>query len=92
MVRYMVHGKFSRPPPSIRKGGTTDKNSKKNKSNSKMGDNAKGLHSNEQPPMVGGNDGCCGVGTTTMETAMNHSNSQPSHDKDPSEVTRLNLK
>ena len=45
-----------RPLPSIRKGGTADKNSKKKTSNSKKGDNAKGLHSNEQPPSVGGND------------------------------------
>ncbi len=34
----------------------------------------------EQPHTVGGNDGCCGVGTTTTEMAMNHSNTQPSHD------------
>jgi hypothetical protein len=35
--------KFLRPLPSIHKGGTTDKNNKKNKSNSKKRDNAKGL-------------------------------------------------
>ena len=34
----------------------------------------------EQPHTVGGNDGCCGVGTTTTEMTMNHSNTQPSHD------------
>jgi hypothetical protein len=49
-------GKFSRPLPSIHKGRTADKNSKKKTSNSKKGDNAKGLHSNEHPPPVGGND------------------------------------
>jgi hypothetical protein len=49
-------GKFLRPLPSIRKVGTADKNSKKKKSNSKKGDNAKDLHSNEQPPPIGGND------------------------------------
>ena len=43
-------GKFSRPLPSIRKVETADKNSKKKKSNSKKGDNAKRLPSNEQPP------------------------------------------
>ncbi len=76
-------GKFSRPLPSIPKGGTSDKSNKKNKSNSKKGDNAKGLDCNKPNRMEWGNDGCRGVGTATMETAMNHSNFQPSHDDEP---------
>ncbi len=51
-------GKFSRPLPSIRKGRTSDKSNKKNKLNSKKGDNAKGLDCNEPNWTEWGNDGC----------------------------------